>query len=142
MYSGCGIVSVLRGTGSDIITITHTLQSHYKVRIRVSLWWFSGTSAGIIVQLATNTNANIGNDTATPKGVAGTIAGASLNPYCANSQATNFELVVIDTNSYNNVKVNFKSTVTPSDWGLREYVLIEYLCSQPDCKTCSGPAST
>lgn len=92
VYSACGIISVLRATGTSTITVTHTLQSHYKVRIMVSLWWFSGTSANITVQLATSTNANIGNDTAAPTGVAGTIAGASLNPYCANSQATNFEL--------------------------------------------------
>ncbi len=118
MYSSCGIVSVLRGTLTDVISVTHTLDIHYKVRIMVSIWWFSSTNGAITVQLASSAGANLGSGTANPTGTAGTIAGASLNPYCANSQATNYQLTITESSTAN-VKVNFKSVSMTDDWGLR-----------------------
>ena len=63
--------------------------------------------------------ANIGSQTATPTGIAGTIAGASLDPYCPSSQATNFDGNFSDPSSNLGIKVNVKSGSSSGNWGLR-----------------------
>ena len=105
-----------------------------------SFFWFGGTSHTLTSQIATSTGGNLVSDaTISPSGVAGTIAGASLNPYCANSKAKNYDHTF--TENTVDIQVNFFSTSTAANWGLREFVLIVHTCSQPDCATCIGPAA-
>lgn len=139
-WSGCGTITVLQTTGTTVISATHSLSIHYKVRIMMSLWWFGGTSHTLSVQLATTTGGNLITKTQGPTGTAGLIAGASYDPYCANSQAANFDQEYADATRA--VKVNVFSTAAGANWGLREYVLITYNCFQPDCASCVGPLAT
>ena len=117
VWSNCGTITVLHATGTATITSTHSLSIHYKVRILVSIWWFSGSTDSVTLQLATSANANIGSTTVTPAGTAGTIAGAAYDPYCANSKATNVDHEFTDNTP--SVKVNFKANAASANWGLR-----------------------
>ena len=121
-FSGCGTITVLRGVSNDIIYTTHSLNTHYMVRIKVSLWWFSGTSA-ITIKLYNNLTpfTYLGgyqtNYTDSTNGNAGNIAGSAYNgSYCA-AIATNVDFTITTSASNNNVKVKFTSA--SAYWGIR-----------------------
>ena len=113
--SNCGEVTVLKATGTTVIESTHTLDIHWQVRIMMSIWWFGGTSNTVTIQLTTAANGNLGSATVTPSGVA-YFSGATYNPYCTNSQASNFDQNFTDNTA--SVKVRVASTAG-SNWGLR-----------------------
>lgn len=92
-WSGCGTLTVLRGGSNNIINTSATLSPNYKIRVRVAIWWFAGSSSGVTVTIKNSLDATLGSDTAVPTGTGGWISGSSYPyVYCNNSKATNFEL--------------------------------------------------
>lgn len=110
---------MLKETGTNTISSPlHSLEVHYKIRIMVSVWWFSGTTNTVNVWITDSTGGNLGSGTAgtiTPSAVS-TYAGATLDPYCTNSRASNYELYI--TESTQDIYVKFQSSAG-SNWGIR-----------------------
>ncbi len=99
-WSSCGTLTVLRGNSGNLISTTATLSPHYKIRVRIAVWWFAGSSSGVTVEIKSSGGASLGSGTATPTGTGGWISGSSYPyVYCNNSMATNYELYVNDANS-------------------------------------------
>lgn len=86
----------------------------------------------LIIQITTYTDSNLNSTTVSPTaaGIAGLILGA---------------VYLIETFQTIIVQIKIKS-ISPSSesniWRLRSYVLIQYMCYQPACTSCSGPLST
>ena len=136
---------MLHGNQNSIISTSHSLSPHYKLRLRVAVWWFDSNTAAIPVNVLSGTTVIDAVNTpgsATPTGTGGWISDSAYPyVYCNGSMATNFDLNVTDANSASSVNVKFGTTASTS-WGIAEYVFIQYLCSQPDCATCKSDKST
>ena len=97
----------------------------------VSIWWLTSTSGDVSVYITDSSGGTLGTGTSGTasysSAAASHYATADYNPYCTTSKALNYELNITD--STRNIKVNFKKTSGGDTWGIREYVLIHYLCS-------------
>lgn len=38
--------------------------------------------------------------------------------------------------------MNVTMTSSTANWGINQYIFIQYLCSKPDCDSCIGPAAS
>lgn len=108
----CGFTTILKSSGGAL-SVTHTMGSHYGMRVLVSGWWLAaGSDITMTVNLPT-----------TPK--TGTLAypspdprvGDTNSPYCAGSRAVNYDSGVFSGESTSSVTVSFTSGST--SWGIR-----------------------
>ena len=69
-----------------------------------------------------------------------TSAAANMSRYCTNSRATNVDETFAG-DSTASISLKFACTDASIQWGLREFVFIEYLCELTTCATCDGDQS-
>lgn len=132
----CGItVTVLKPSPlGGTLQVNNYLGSHYGMRVLVSVWWFAGTKDKVVVKaLLPNSSQQFTADIAF---TAGNMTTSNNSLYCTGSYATNFDSGVFNGASSTYITIQFSSA--SSDWGIREYVFIEYLCNVTYCKTCTG----
>lgn len=118
--SHCSKTTILKPTnGATSITRIHSnLSPHYKLRIRVSVWWPVGGAAAdkVTITISNSTNSSIKTADVTPSS-----NNLDSGVYTCTGYATNTEVEFTEQHS-DQITVVFSSSAT--DWGIREYVLI------------------
>ena len=107
----CSFVSVLKSS-SGSITQTHATQPHYKLRMLVSVWWLSGSTDTVTINIADGATTIKSQSVLAPSTTTG-----NNSIYCGNSRATNVDFDFTSQRAATSISVSFSAS--GSDWGIR-----------------------
>lgn len=92
--STCNQITVLKGTGSQAIYTLHSLNIHYKVRVRFAFWSFDGVSRTATMNYKKQPDVGISTHTSAGTVAANFNTGQSYFPYCASAYGINVQFQI------------------------------------------------